>query len=568
MSPWSEWSAPVAPRLGAIVEEFVLSESAAKVEWFEPKLCSHRHVVAYELQLCRLKGPTTVELNIDSHVQPDKLTLQRQPLVAPQSYEEYITISNSLVTNRFTMSGLRAGGRYQLRVRSKLSGDDDWLTWDDCVKSEAFVMPATPPDPPVALLPRVIEVKVKRIGEEINATVEDEASKKDDDVASVGSDSHHQAISPIPHSQQQPETNSVGTTHIDLDSEQSIACSTTSSYHVPDDRVTLSDDLEITHDSITLVWNNGDSNGEEVVEYDVEMARIRSYNPKDVIFARDAYMGGGSGGNGDNGRGTAEDDEDDNFNFKSQNIYLSASDVLSSTGRGIKERLNWERITAIGHFLGPQCFRIGGLHPGHCYAFRIRQRNACGWSKFSKASPLIVTHPSVPPNAPMVLAIRNTHVVLCWEEVELKDASLTTLEYQVQIRRLYTNPKKPDELISTSNGITNSRNHQQETDDVRNQISNTNPPPSIDLGDESLFQDNWQVGDSQSLGLAELSDYMKFSSYSKFFLSKGPASAGKFAGCLLRNLVESQWYVARVRVRTVIGWSPWSIPAECFRTLR
>jgi len=41
-----------------------------------------------------------------------------------------------------------------------------------------------------------------------------------------------------------------------------------------------------------------------------------------------------------------------------------------------------------------------------------------------------------------------------------------------------------------------------------------------------------------------------------------------FTGAMVQGLEEFKWYIGRVRVRTVIGWSPWSeasLPCRTFR---
>ena len=52
---------------------------------------------------------------------------------------------------------------------------------------------------------------------------------------------------------------------------------------------------------------------------------------------------------------------------------------------GIKEsQLEWRDVTTMGEPMGPQAFRALGLSPGTSYVFCVRQRNAIGWSAFSR----------------------------------------------------------------------------------------------------------------------------------------------------------------------------------------
>lgn len=465
-----------------MVADFRMQDQAAVIQWFKPDLGKKRAIECYELQLCRLSGPITVSLSTVTH------NNREQTKALGAGLEEFVTLDKNIPTNEYTIYKLKAGDRYKIRVRCKLV-DEEWPDWDHSMQSDPFAMPATMPNPPIHIRPFALNSKLTKDAEDGNPeTMEGESQAGMDDMDSLQDQS-----------------------------DMTIAQSQASSYYAPEDRVKLTDDLDITHEYITITWTNGDSNGENIIEYNIEMARVRTYNPRDVIFARDAFLGVGTA--------ETEDDYDRNFNYK-----VTSVESPSKSGKDYaSEVIEWEDITKLGTFLAPQVFRAVNLYPGNAYTFRVKQKNKCGWSKISKASPLMCTHPSVPPATLYLLQVKDTFSVICWDEVEYKQSSLTTLEYQIQIRSLYSRLEEGKSK-------------------------------------EAQYEKDWEDADARLMQPAELKHYITNSDFMETLMH--PRKAGKQSGCMIRNLVELHWYIARVRVRSVIGWSPWSQATESFRTLR
>ena len=312
--------------------------------------------------------------------------------------------------------------------------------------------------------------------------------------------------------------------------------------------------LEITHDSITITWQNGQANGLPVEEFAVQCARVRTYRLVDVVRARDAYI---------NVIDTDEvvEPEESVSTVTAPPVNtsrahpaeaahaLDAASTLSSS-RAPGDCWEWQDITTTGgKFLGFQKFRAESLIPGCTYIFRVKQRNACGWSEFSGSSRMIATFPSVPPGVPTVFMVRSTYAAVRWLESDHPRVGLTNLEYEVQLG-VVSPTLKADVILPTGEDKATT-NTTWKTVEVRYFPAGNALLRALleESGSGTGESDEHSVQSSQ-LSAAGLDDL--------------PTKASVHV--MLQNLVAHVAYVIRVRVRTVFGWSPWSKISEQFRT--
>jgi hypothetical protein len=449
-----------------------------------------------------------------SHNNSDSDSLAQEAIRAREDsledLNEYVTLSNAVAGHDcYTVSHLKAGCRYQYRVRGRVRGED-WPDWDLSVQSEIIAMPATPPDAPLAVRP---QINSQAAAENHNSELSTSAAKKNNsnDMETVTSSLERQGSNNFNNN-----SNSENVT------QETFVSSQCSSFVPPDRSINVNEDFEIMHNSITITWTNGDSNGDSIEEYEVSSTRVRTYNHSDVLHARDAFLGLG------------QDFAGDHFNTYMLPKYQSSLELLGDSVLAEtfhQQPLVWENITTKGQFLSPQVFRAVDLFPGNAYAFRVRQRNGRGWSQWSRASALISTYPSVPPDRPSVLSIAGTYLVLAWREVAYSETSLTTLEYQLQLRSLLVSvPGMPDEQNSA---------------------------------DQWSYSSDWLLVESRQLNKPELCRHIQRTATLSL-----DAENEDFTGAMVQGLEEFKWYIGRVRVRTVIGWSPWSeasLPCRTFR---
>jgi hypothetical protein len=75
--------------------------------------------------------------------------------------------------------------------------------------------------------------------------------------------------------------------------------------------------------------------------------------------------------------------------------------------------LVWSNISnsKFGVDLGRQRYKAINLIPGAAYIFRVKQKNSCGWSEFSKSSDLILTLATISPQIPIICTIGENYVV-------------------------------------------------------------------------------------------------------------------------------------------------------------
>lgn len=310
---------------------------------------------------------------------------------------------------------------------------------------------------------------------------------------------------------------------------------------------------EITHDTITITWTPGDSNGENLTDCELQMAEIKTYNHQDVLCARDAFLG------------LHYDEERQeqllHWTMASSDSLEDGHQRTTKTGTGgdlmrVDDMvgLQWERINDRGRFLSPSAFQVQSLLPGGVYSFRIRIGNRIGWSPWSKASAMIATYPSVAPRPPQIVYVKATFSVVLWEEVQYKQNQLTTLENQLQIctvaqqRAAKVAPPPPQ---SSSSQFDYSETAPVDTGDASS---------SGEGGGDDEHDADWRlVSTSRPLGKKEIEAFLGFDA---------PLYAGKnVSGAMIERLVEGRFYKVRVRVRTVVGWSPWSESSDLFRTM-
>jgi hypothetical protein len=186
---------------------------------------------------------------------------------------------------------------------------------------------------------------------------------------------------------------------------------------------------------MTLVWQCGEGNGSAVLQCRVQACAVKDHDIHQHLSARNAFIG------------------------------LEDASVLSEPKYGMRydrlneheKKLNWQEvntgsITASsaedsssiasvpdnninspfhGEFQSLQSIHITGLSPNTAYTFRVKQRNAIGWSGWSRACPLVRTSAALPPRQCRLVQVGGTYCVLAWVEMV---SEWTTVETEVQQR--------------------------------------------------------------------------------------------------------------------------------------
>jgi hypothetical protein len=318
--------------------------------------------------------------------------------------------------------------------------------------------------------------------------------------------------------------------------------------------VEVEEQLEIMHDSITISWQNGQANGLPIEGFIVEIARVRTYRLVDVVRAREAYQNvtdiDEMINDSDTVTETSSLTERKRGMFKpnfqeTTDIADAIEELTGPQGDGGQDCWEWKDITETGGtFIGFQKFRAENLIPGCTYIFRVKQRNAIGWSPFSGASRMIATFPSVPPGRPTIFAVRSTYAAVRWAESDHPGKGLTNLEYEVQIGVI------PNALHSAKKNNPAGKKG-QELDTVWRAIEVRYFPTSDSLLN-AMLRENFD-------------DLASTSSASVVHFGTKTAEAST-VHVMLQKLISQITYVLRVRVRTIVGWSPWSAISAPFRT--
>lgn len=396
-----------------------------------------------------------------------------------------------------SIQDLSPGGKYQCRVRANVSGT--WLDWAISCGSDAFSIPARRPDAPTQL-----------------------------------------------------------TMLHDGDAER--------------------ENLSTYHDKINIQWVNGIPNGAGIVEYEIQQTKIKNYQIKEITLVRESA---------DDEAEEEETSPDSEFRSRKEqssllkNILRLNSDKIvddlaskssDTDGQSLVENRNlgldaWTAVIQVvgkadistreyGEFLAPCTFQVQNLEPGCSYSFRVRHRNAVGWSDYSMPSAVITTSPTIPPQQPVVIVAGNTYFIVHWDDNLHKSTQflLSRLDYQVQIASITGIDATTNTIHyltdigwrkATSRELVNSQyfdynEYLRERED--HQFS------YLDVPDDGNGRDQDRASVGQSV-----------QSFFKNWQQGLPI--------LIDNLIPSTAYVMRVRIRTIAGWSPWSSPSEAYRTL-
>jgi hypothetical protein len=754
-SPWSEWCKPVAPQAGVWLKSYNAQELSMLIEWFIPVInSSHREIESYELQICNIQGQYVIShppLSSSSVASKKKLfNINRTEIndhsKPSQEINEFITLSSTINENCYLVKHLKAGRKYQFRVRAKIrevpeeeeagedcvedggekkneseathrrgiNGEDEdgWPSWETLsVISEMIQMSSTIPDAPKLLRPaivfqsnhstqtsgsrkdlekekktvfvynpvniaydQIVEDEKKYINyghtitehssasavEQGKLDVEGEEDRKEEERVDLRRDD----IGVISNSLV-GDSNSESLLH-PYPSEVSIANSLSSEYQLPKTKIDLSDSFDISHNSITLTFTNGDSNGEIIEAYEIQLTKIRNYHFQDILHAKEAFLGIAE----DDGDEEASDDDEQEFVGDERNTIRKQSyeermtqnlqhafvlnseiqdkeettsasssqvgkesskkaskfNVTASSGLQwitvfnnenephLEEKILSQQLTASSassissllvpsyhsvyrvEIVGKQRYRINNLLPGNVYIFRIRAKNKLGWSPYSHSSPLISTFPSIPPEKPLVVVKQQSFVIICWKEMNGTPAtspskSSALLKKDSETTELVANTDKSSALFATAlqqeevfmdnkvygNSLTTLEYQIQIRKISFNRLHATNYLSTEMDGNSVLLEylGDWDFINSQVLTRQQLSQQLLSSVGTVPLISLIPAhdmasTLGKsddepLKYIVLSNLIEFNWYIIRIRIRTILGWSPWSEAGDPFR---
>jgi hypothetical protein len=594
----------VAPEYGVRVKTLAHTGTAtepmrAQVHWFAPVLNSHHSVACYELQVCRLIGPICV-----SH--------RRGPQKGNRTEEvnEFLTVSSNILYNEYLIEGLKAGGSYKCRVRARIKGGKEgeyglWLDVDQALQSEAFHMPATLPDAPAQLVPcrpphfnnPVIDRRTQRLqsifdannttgagdgmdNEEENKPEEDEDDENNDE---GGEDGENEEASSAVKMSAMTIADSLSS-HFDQplqgpqfilsgDVDNEVNClrnSATFSTLLTEDRGC--ELWEVTHDSVKLCWVPGEGNGSPIEELQVQRAWIRRYRCEDLlklsalICDRDAFAGLEEDTSDD------EENEDDDMDEDPED---DPKDKTFETASIELDDLEWVDITkSEGRFLSAQIFLATNLQAGQAYCFRVRQRNALGWSDFSPPSPVIGTHPALPPQPPSLQYSSQTFVVV---ELVCEDL-LSTLDFEAQILSFSSDIERwsPANLrplsVEETAIYSQHRSPQKQTQKKFEGNNNNNSSNSTTSSTSSLVEDAVEKelnAYRDLLNPLEEEEEGEAEDHGRKGInlpSSSTCTTTHRQHMMLQGLVEGLEFRVRVRRRTVLGWSPFSLSSDIFRT--
>ena len=186
--------------------------------------------------------------------------------------------------------------------------------------------------------------------------------------------------------------------------------------------------------------------------------------------------------------------------------------------------------------------------------FCVRQRNDVGWSAFSLRSPIVTTSVVLPTDTPTAI-LANTHdAVVQWTQSD----SQTFLEFKMQIGALPPIFGRPRRRARAGD----EEDEEDEEDAEQRRLAYADllwrPAHARELLGEHAIG---TVG----AGRAALAAGAK----SERDAATGLRSDGtgrRVTQALVTQLSPGSVWAARVKVRTVAGWSCWSSPSEPFRT--
>lgn len=102
--------------------------------------------------------------------------------------------------------------------------------------------------------------------------------------------------------------------------------------------------------------------------------------------------------------------------------------------------------------------------------------------------------------------MKDTFSIICWDEVEYKQSSLMTLEYEIQIRSLYSQLEEGKSK-------------------------------------EAQYEKDWETAEARLLPPTELSHHISQSEHASYLCSDEKRC--EQSGCMIRNLIELHWYNIR-----------------------
>ena len=595
-SAWSDWIGPVTPQPGVYVLDFDRENRALRVGWFKPMLSAARKVTGYEVQLCNVLGPVLATIPVFAD------TADKASIVARNVGLVWRTLSSDVSINEFNVQELKAGSKYQVRVRCQV--DRQWLDWSLGLLSDIILMPACAPERPNGLRPAL----------RLMAGLDLDHAEAEEAASDLVADSLEDAATAT-------ATATATTT-----------ATTTTVAAAPRSGQPASD-FEITHDTIRLQWVNGISNGSPVAEYQLELCRVREYRASEVAQAEIAAgvdysnlrmlePGAGGGAGAEEGGGEEEDGGDNDDDEEEEEEEGEGGEEGDEEGGKEKDAqpaavpaeptLAWKDYSHRASLLGPQAFLVRGLFPGGSYIFRLRVRNEHGFSPWSLASPIITTFPCLPVGRPEVLKCLPYHVYLRWnEQGDGKFMGLTNLEHEVQIGKVPSGESQLTYAVSWQAADTSSApewGRLQQADKerhaeaqaahateaaaharVRQELAALQAERAAleDKEHEEEFVDETRDERAARQKAEALQHAARQGARSEAEKRKGTGGGGgddhdndddddgpgppppmpKFVGVMINNLSPGTDFCARVRVRTVLGWSTWSEVSETFRTL-
>ena len=303
------------------------------------------------------------------------------------------------------------------------------------------------------------------------------------------------------------------------------------------------------HDNVTISWKNGLTNGSILIDYEIQCARMKDNEIHDLVFLKEETLNKQYDFNNNNN----ENDLNTKSIMNETSIITDISSTLFTT-ESIHE-LPWKNVTSIGNNLGPQLFQLNNLIPGASYVFRIRHNNIIGWSDYSDISPVITTCCTIPPEKPQFYMAGNSYAIIQWNEKPEKGQeiiNLSRLDYHVQLGIIPIGQDAIKQPINKNGDGIKWVNINTRT--IINPIDYKNEMKNIE---NEIIDKNVNNGNNVNNNTNENEDTSQIYRTDP----RGIVSA------VIDNLSSSTWYVVKVRVRTIAGWSPWSEISDAVRTL-
>ena len=309
--------------------------------------------------------------------------------------------------------------------------------------------------------------------------------------------------------------------------------------------------LAVTHDSVVVRWTNGLPNGSAIVEYEVFAAKISGH--RSAMIELSATLGTKAKGAGATTAPTIAPTTAPTTATAPTTLFDSthpSTDPYASHPSDLQEDLlEWLNITPHGEALGPQAFRARGLAKGTSYVFCVRQRNDVGWSAFSPPSCIITTSSVLPPARPEVVLTNSVDAVLQWVQA----ADQTFLEYKLQLATL-----PPIHGVGEAGAM--------EMEEVT-----WKPSSSRQLVGEQVIASGGTAVSATAPATANSTAVTPTCDASASTTAHAHSATrvgltASLTQVLVLQLSPGSVYLARVRVRSVAGWSEWSAPTHPFRT--